>query len=486
MHIEREKNLKRRGNIKGAEIIHGMVFIIILFGFGKISPIEPLTKQGMNIIGIFLALLYGWIFINLIWPSLFGLLALAISGYMDASSLFAASFGNEIVVMMFFVFIFSETINYHGLSKFISLWFISRKIVQGRPWLFSYMFFISIAILGAFTSATPAAIIGWSILYGIFDVCDYQKKDGYVVMMILGCVFFGQIGMSLMPFKQLPLTVIAAYESISGEKINYMSYMFLATIVMIIFPIIYICLSRYFFKPDVSKLTCLSLDKLKGENELKLTAVQTSILIFLLLLVVMLVLPGILPESIYIVKLLKSIGNTGICVFIVAVMSFLKIQGTTLLDFKKMVDCGVSWGIILLLAVVQPISAAFSNDSTGILLFISQVLDPIFGDHSSMFFVFVMGLAAILMANVMNNGAVGVALMPIVYSYSIMLGLDPGVPTIMIIMMVHCSILMPSASSSAALLYGSEWIDSKSIIRIAPSIMIIYYLVVVLYTSMFV
>lgn len=110
---------------------HSLIFVLILFGFGFIPPIEPLTVMGMRMIGIFLGLLYGWIFIGLVWPSLLGLLAIILSNYMDAKQLFSASFGNEIVVMMLFIFVFSATINYYGLSRFISLWFISRKCVQG-------------------------------------------------------------------------------------------------------------------------------------------------------------------------------------------------------------------------------------------------------------------------------------------------------------------------------------------------------------------
>mgnify|MGYP002552105488 CR=1 FL=1 len=37
----------------------------------------------------------------------------------------------------------------------------------------------TIAILGGLTSATPAAVIGWSLLYGVFDICGYKKGDGY-------------------------------------------------------------------------------------------------------------------------------------------------------------------------------------------------------------------------------------------------------------------------------------------------------------------
>ena len=39
-----------------------------MFGFGgELPPVEPLTALGMRLIGIILGLLYGWIFIDIVW-----------------------------------------------------------------------------------------------------------------------------------------------------------------------------------------------------------------------------------------------------------------------------------------------------------------------------------------------------------------------------------------------------------------------------------
>lgn len=62
-----------------------------------------------------------------------GLLALMLVGGMKPKQLLNSSFGDPIVQMMFFIFVFCATINHYGLSKFISLWFITRKFVLGKP-----------------------------------------------------------------------------------------------------------------------------------------------------------------------------------------------------------------------------------------------------------------------------------------------------------------------------------------------------------------
>lgn len=105
-------------------------------------------------------------------------------------------------------------------------------------------------------------------------------------------------------------------------------------------------------------------------------------------------------------------------------MCCIKVDGQPLLPFKKMVDSGVTWGIILLLALVQPLSAAMTAEESGITAMLMVLLDPIFGGRSPIFFMVVIGLIATIVTNFMNNGVIGVALMPIVYSYCTAAGIS--------------------------------------------------------------
>ena len=463
-------------------LVNSAICLIIMFAFGQLPPIGPLTPLGMNLIGIFLGVLYGWIFVEIVWPSLAGLLALALIGGMKPGQLLNKSFGDPIVQMMFFIFVFCATINYYGLSKFISLWFISRKFVKGRPWLFTYVFMGSIFILGGLTSASPAAIIGWSILYGVCDVCGYKKGEGYPTMMVFGIVFAAQMGMSLIPFKQAALTVFSAYETLSGVGIDYGKYMLLALVICAACSVGFIILGKYIFKPDMKKLIDLEAEKLDTDNSLKLSNVQRTVLVFLFLLVILLLAPNFLPRDFFLTRFLRSIGNTGIVILLVTVMAAIRVGGKPLLNFKVMVDSGVTWAIVLLLAIVQPLTFAMSSPDTGITQFLMAMLQPIFGESSATMFAFIIGLVATLLTQVMNNGAVGVALMPVVFSYCQATGANPALPLIMVVMGVHLAFLTPAASASAALLHGNEWSDAKAIWRTAPVVIAVSWIIIALVT----
>ena len=319
-------------------------------------------------------------------------------------------------------------------------------------------------ILGGLTSASPAAIIGWSILYGVCEVCGYKKGDSYPTMMVFGIVFAAQIGQSMIPFKQVALTVFSAYETMSGMGI--------ACLICLLCALFFIVLGKYIFRPDMSKLVHLDVSKLDKDGSLVLSRVQKVILAFLFLLVILLLAPNFMPKDFFLTRFLKGIGNTGIVILLVTVMAAIKVEGKPLLNFKVMVDSGVTWGIVLLLAFVQPLSGAMAKPESGITPFLMMALDPIISGGTPLTFALFLGLAATLLTQVMNNGAVGVVLMPVIHSFCQASGMAPELPLIMVVMGVHIAFLTPAASASASLLHGNEWSNTKAIWRTVPIVIL--------------
>ena len=148
------------GKIHYLDYFHTLVILLLMFGFGQLPAVEPITPLGMKIIGAFLGMLYGWSTVGLIWPSVLGLLAIAFSGYAPLKTIWASSFGNDNVVQFIFIFVFAGAVEAHGITKFIAYWILTRKAIVGKPWLFNLAYLLAIALLGALTSSSPAIILG--------------------------------------------------------------------------------------------------------------------------------------------------------------------------------------------------------------------------------------------------------------------------------------------------------------------------------------
>ena len=55
------------------QYFHIAVVFILAFGIPRLEPFGQITEYGMDILGIFIGLLYGWIFCGLflLWSSIF-------------------------------------------------------------------------------------------------------------------------------------------------------------------------------------------------------------------------------------------------------------------------------------------------------------------------------------------------------------------------------------------------------------------------------
>ncbi len=465
--------IKQNFSINYWSIFHIIVFLGITFFFSKLVPtVQPLTHYGMNVLGALIGVVYAWIFIDIVWPSMVGLLAIGLLDIMPINTLFNKGFGDPTVILMMFIFVFSAVLDKNGVTRWISMWFVSRKVVQGKPWLLTFALLLSIAVLGGLSSATPACVIGWSLMYGIFRICGYERCEGYPMMMIIGAVFASQLGMALIPFKSLPLVAISAYESLSGATVNYAVYMIASFSSCLLCLTAFILIGKFVLRPELSKLTSLDIKTLITEDEMRLSGVQKLLFAFLVALILFMVLPGFLPENLSITVFFKKIGNTGVCVLLVALLAAIKIKGKPLCPWRTMVNEGVAWPIIFILAFVLPLSGPISDPKSGITDFMLNFLNPLFGAGGSTNFLICIGIVGVILTQFINNTAIAVALMPVVYSYCTANGMLPEQPVILVTVASCLAFLTPAASSTSAMLHGNEWVTTKAIWKTAPILVI--------------
>ena len=478
-----EASAKKKIDVK--YIVHSAVSLIIMFGFGYLPPIEPITQVGMQILGILIGMVYGWVLVGIPWPSLLGLIALIQTGFMPAADVVKASFGEPNVVLLFLIFIFCAPFAEYGLSRLIAVWSITRKVVLGRPWVFTFVFLMVMAFLGGVTSATPTIVIGWSLAYVICEACGFKKGDKYPLILIFGIAFIAQMGDCIIPFKSIPLIVLGVYQSMSGESINLAPYMLIVLVAIILSCIAYLFICKLLFKPDMSTLKNIDADTLIGDEGITMNKKQKVVLFFLALLMVMMLLPGFFPNStFFLIVFLKNLTSTGICMLLVGIMCLVHIDGEPLINFKKMVS-SVEWNTILLLASAMPVANAMSNDASGIPDALNAIITPLASRTSPLVFILLVGFAGMVVTNFMANGPVGMILMGAVYAAVQTVGLNPVGAVVTVIMCVHIAVLFPSGSSTAALISGNDWIGTKNLWKIGPVTCILSWLIISLVAGIF-
>lgn len=437
----------------------------IMFCFGSLPPLDPITPFGMQIIGIFFGLLFGWMTIGLIWPSIMGCIALVLVGGMQIGAVLAAGWGSTTLLLIFFMVMVAGIVEQSGVSHFIAMYFITRKWVLGKPWVFTFVFLMTVFLLAAVTSTIPTIIICWSIWYSICKQVGYKPYEPFPSFMVVGVVMAATFGLSVFPFRPVGILVFGILEDMAGLTVNYLTYTCFTIPLSLLCIVAFCLLGKVVFRIDVSLLRQLTADSF-ADIDLSLNKQQKIILCFVATLIVLLLIPSVLPKTFFLAALLNNIQAVGTAMILVAMMCCLKADGQPIMDFKKVCSKGMQWDVIFLTSVVMPISSALTAEEAGITDFLLKLLSPFFAGKTALVFLAIAVAAAVIITNFAVNNVVGAILLPVFYPFAIALNISPLALTSLLVFSCHFALLTPAASPMAALLHGNtEWCKTSDIYK---------------------
>ena len=446
--------------------LHVLVTLALMFGFGLLPPLGPITPMGMKVLGVFLGLLYGWNMAGFIWPSALGVVAFVLTDYMSVAQTLAAGFGSTTCVLLMFVFIFVAVVDEAGASRFIAMWFITRRAFVGKPWLLSLAFLLAAYILASTTTAVAIVLLCWGILYKMSETVGYQKGDAYPTFMTIAIVFTCVLGSVALPFRVNPLLLMGAYESASGLTVDYLHYILLSLPLSFICIVIFVLMGKWVFRVDAALLAQTDITALASPEELKLDMRQKIMLSALGAMVVLMLLPSFIPKTVAISAILTKMAPVGIVLALIVLICVVRVEGQPLFDFKAVAARSVQWETIMLCAIVLPVSSALTNESTGIQEALNLALSPIFGQAPPLVFMAMVLAVAAVLTNFANNVTVGIILIPVVYGFSSQLGANPTALVVLLSICAHFAFLTPVAAPPAAILFGNtEWVTGQEVVK---------------------
>lgn len=461
------------------DYFHIAMVFFITFGMGLLPPFGQITEYGMDVLGIFLGTLYGWIFCELFWPSLLALIVLSFTDFGNITTVFTAGFGNSNVVMILMVFIFVGYLELSGLMRFIAEWFVSRKICQGRPYVFLVMLMIPAAIFAAFINVWAGLVIIWSLLFEAFEVLGLKKDDGYVCMAIMATTLAASVTPTLFTFRPIPVMAEGWVMSAVGFGYDHSIWFLIQGLASIISLIILLLIFRFVIKPDVSGFAS-GKDVYEDLRNKKMQREEMIALGILVLFVVALTIPLIFPKTIPLVTFINKfgiIGMSGICLTIVAL---LKVDGKPICNIQKCVN-NVNWPLIFMLVASFPLSDALGQDATGIIATFSQYVTPLISDMSPLLFMVLVIVAFNLIAQIMHNLVLLIVFTPLLCQLAVSVGLSIDVFLPIFVFAVNTSMITPGASATAALLHGNvKWMSTKNIYLWAIIETIVIYLTLII------
>lgn len=436
--------------------IHIVIMLTLIIGFHFIPPIGTITPIGMKLIGIFLAILYGWTTCGMLWPSMLGIVVLPFSNAVTIKEFLMQSFGNETIVFILFIFIFTGVIDEVGLIDYIANKMISFKVLNGRPWLFSAFLLIGAYISSAFINMFASIIVFWGIIYIVAERFAFKPYDKYPTLMILGVALASLIGGCVMPYKPVPLVVLKAYSTMAGVPMDFFQYICFSLPVTLAIMIFYVLICRWVFRPDIKILHQISAD-FANKKALMLNKKQKIAIVFLVTFILMMIAPSILPKQWLLANIINQLGIVGCLFLLLIIMHWVKIDGVVLLNFHTMAK-HISWDMFMVMCFVIPFASIFTGDATGIKESIIQVMHPLLAGHSPMIFIILTLFIATILTNVANNMVVGAVFATLIFTIGGTMNIN--IEPIIAVLIVCCNLALatPAAAPTTAMAFANtKW-----------------------------
>jgi len=438
-----------------------------MFLFGRIfPPIEPLTEVGMQVLGVFIGVVWLWCFVALLWPSFIALIAFSLTDFANFGQVVTSAFGSQVSALLLFSMILFGSLQYVGATNYITRWFLTRKISNNRPIVFSFVFIFATYVLAVAINVTPALILMWTVLYSVLKELNYKPGDKYSTLMVIG-TFLGAIsGQASLPFTGGTLAIIGVFEAMSGIAMPIPQYMLLGFIFSTTVFIIYCLFIKFVFKPDMSNIANINIEMFNRNPLPPMNALQKANFMGMLGFVFLVLLPNFLPEDFIVTELLSNLGPLGVAILVIGIMCVARVEGKPVLDFKAVAAHSIKWEVYVMVAAAVAISAALTNPATGVIDMMIKVFNPVLGGHSPNAFFVLMLLVGIFATSFAMNMIVGVTLMPILVTFGYAAGANLPAVAAATILLLHYAIILPSASAFAAMLWSNkEWVTGKEVFK---------------------
>ena len=382
-----------------------LVSVLIIVAFKFIPAPEGLSQSGMAVIGVFLGVLILWLTISIDWPSLLCILALGILPELSFKNLFMASFGSDTFVFLFCTFICTYALSTTNVIKKIALWFVSNKLAKKGPWWFITMFFFSVIFIGMFVSPSVLFVVLLPILEEIYRITKIEKGSKVGKVLMIGLAICVSISSGMTPIAHVfPILSFGIFQNITGQTINYGSYMAIAIPVGIILTILMILVFRIILRPDVSVLKDVSLDEMKKELP-KTSARDIVTLVIFGICVLLWVLPSIFQNvgdgAFY--KLFNGYGTAFPAIIGVVLLCIIWVDGKPLVNIKDACSKGVPFSSLIMCAGTLALGSAMTNDAIGLKSFLIDNLSSSLAGLAPFVLLIIFALWAAFQTNVSSN-----------------------------------------------------------------------------------
>lgn len=438
-------------------VLIAVCLFIMFFGGLVIPPFAPqITQTGMQILCIFVGMVILWSTVGgIVWPSILGVIALGLTEYTTVANAITTAIGQSTIWQVMMCLTLATAIAQSGAGEVVARWALSRKVIQGRPLLFSFIFLLVMRLIAAVSNPLGMMLLGWAILEGVANILNRDISEKYFRCMSVFVMVSCLNGDMIIPFKTWLTALWNAFGQLMGGELNFMVWLaiiFAFGTITELAMILFIKLARI----DVSFMRDMDNEQLK-KGSTRLNSRQAACFIAMVVAIIIGLSAYIFPAGNILHDVSTTLTMAGVFSVAVAVLLLLRDKdGVPMLDWKKTMAPGAFWGSFFIIAAAIPMSSALLHESTGFSEWLTSVLAPMFESSSVVQIYLLVMVTVTLLTNIASNAGIGMMFLPIVIPIAQAAGANAFVVGICCIMSANFGLLTPGASSAAALIYGNK------------------------------
>ena len=232
--------------------LHPAIMVVLMLSGWILPTFGTITEFGIKVLGIFLGMMWGWIFIDLIWPSLLGMIMLSMCGLGTATQVFASGFGSEIVLLVIFFSIFTAWLEDIGLTNTMTQWMLTRKVLKGRPYLFIFMIFLVTFICGAFVGIYATIFLMWGITKKMLTKLGYEKRGKMAAFLLIGIAYVSIMGMCVKPWTPWSMMGLKGLTTATNLTVDFLPYSGLMIAISFTAILLFVVAGKFIISVDVT------------------------------------------------------------------------------------------------------------------------------------------------------------------------------------------------------------------------------------------
>lgn len=445
---------------------------LISMGFPQVDGgvLLSISPIGVTVVTLFIGVIYLWTFVDTLWPGFLGVIMLGMSDYAAMPKVLSMFMGNPMTVMIFFLFAFAAIIIESNLSVYLARWFMTRKLIQGRPWLFTATILFGTYVV-AFLEQTTSCFLMWPALYIIFNYVGFKKGDTYVSLMIVYTMMMALLSFATDPIKGGAFYLLSNMQNLAHsapdlniQPLNLSIYLLFGFIISLLCIGAMLFAMRFIFRVDVSPLKTLDVEILKKDKLPPLTLRHKIIVGLFFFYALWLLLPGIIGKDNMLGAFLSANALCGTLI-IVFLATAIHLKGKPVADLTK-TNAVYPWKTYFLVAVAFLLGGAMTSKVTNVSIFMEYLLrDSLYGMSYTTLGIAVI-VIGIVLTNFFNSVVAGLVLSPVLLAICDAFGFSSGPIMACFFYVVLIAAATPAASPFAAILYdNSEWISTKDVAK---------------------